>query len=109
MAVPSAGQVMVNASGLFGFLTGTGFFIAGWCSITTGAAVETADYLYAQVRSPNSVANMPFAGTRVYNVAPGPFTVNLVCIALSDFAFPPGFYPVTIQSAQLTALFVANY
>ena len=28
---------MVNASGLFGFVIGSGFYIAGWCSITTGA------------------------------------------------------------------------
>ena len=100
---------MINASGLFGFPTGSGFSIVGRCSITTGTEVETTNYLYAQVRSPNSVANMPFAGTRVYNVAPGSFRINLVCSALSDSPWPVGFYPVTIQTAQLTALFVANY
>ena len=107
--VPGVGQVMINASGVFGFPTGSGFEIIGRCSITTGAAVEATNYLYAQVRSPNSLANVPFAGTRVFNVAPGSFTVNLVCSALSDSPWPPGFFPVTIQAAQLTALFVANF
>jgi len=107
LTVPSAGQVMVNASGLFGFVTGSGFFIAGWCSITTGTAVETSDYLYARFVSPSSAQNLPFAGTRVFDVTAGVFTVNLACTALSDTSFP--FVPVTIQTAGLTALFVPNY
>ncbi len=109
LTVPSAGQIMVNASGLYGFVVGSGFYIAGWCSITTGATVETSDYLYARFVSPVTAQNVPFAGTRVFDVTPGAFTVNLVCTALSDTFFPAGLTPVTIQTAGITALFVPNY
>ena len=108
LTVPSAGQVMVNASGLFGFVTGSWFFIAGWCSITTGTAVETSDYLYARFVSPTSAQNVPFAGTRVFDVTPGVFSVNLACTSLSNLV---GDFPAvaTIETAGLTALFVPNY
>jgi hypothetical protein len=108
LQVPSAGQVMVNASGLFGFTVGSGFYVTGWCSITTGAAVETAHYMYASIVSPNTVQNLPFAGTRVYAATPGPFTVHLVCTAASNLAVAPGFSILTLQTAGLTALFVPD-
>jgi hypothetical protein len=47
--------------------------------------------------------NLPFAGTRDYDVTPGTFTVNLVCYASNTFGFAAG-----PQSAQLTALFVPS-
>jgi hypothetical protein len=74
LQVHSAGQVMVNASGHFGFTIGSGFYIAGWCSISTGVQVETSHSMYARFVSPNTAQNVPFAGTRVYTVAPGTFT-----------------------------------
>ena len=106
--IPSPGQVTVSASGLFGFATGGGFVQVAWCSITTGNAVETAQYLYAKIDSTGGTAtvpNIPFAGTRVYPVTPGSFTVNLVCTGSSSFASSA---TPNLQTAQLTALFVAS-
>ncbi len=109
MAIPAPGQVSVNASGLYGFRTG-GIDQFAWCSISTGSDVETAHYLYARVDpgpgGDNVVSNVPFAGGRVYNVTPGPFTVNLACTASTSLNVV-GFIP-TLQTAQLTALFVPN-
>lgn len=104
--IPSAGQVMANASGLFGFISASGNYLAAWCSISTGAVVETSQYMYARFLAPITVLNVPFAGTRVYSVTPGPFTLNLVCTASAEL--PANFPVVTIQTAGLTALFVPN-
>ncbi len=109
MAIPAPGQVTVNASGLYGFNVG-GVSQIAWCSISTGSVVEIEHYLYARVdpggSSSNVVSNVPFAGGRVYNVTPGPFTVNLVCTSSTSLNLA-GFIP-TLQTAQLTALFVPN-
>ncbi len=59
-----------------------------------------------QAQSPNTVHYVPFAGTRVYNVTPGTFTLNLVCTALTNLIGPAGI--VTVQAAGITALFVPN-
>jgi hypothetical protein len=108
IAVPAAGQVKLDASGLFGFVL-NGVNQLAWCSITTGTEVETAHYLYAQVLPAsvgtiNTLANVPFAGGRVYSVGPGTFTANLVCTA--TYLGPS--FTVSIQTAQLTALFVPD-
>ena len=105
MTIPAAGQVMVNASGLMDFITGSGFTQFTWCSISTGIAVETAHYMYGRTNGATSLTNMPFAGTRVYAVTPGTFTVNLVCYATNDTGFAQF---ARVQTAQLTALFVPN-
>ena len=104
MTIPAAGQVMVNASGLMDLATGSGFTQSTWCSISTGIAVETAHYMFARTSGATSLANMPFAGTRVYAVTPGTFTVNLVCYATRNVLT----FPASVQTAQLTALFVPN-
>ncbi len=101
LAIPSAGQVMVNASGLFDLIQGTVTQYV-WCSISTGTAVETAHYMYIRTSGATALSNAPFAGTRVYAVTPGTFTVNLVCNATN--ALVAG----NVQTAQLTALFVPN-
>lgn len=106
LAIPAAGQVMANASGLFGLTVGSGFTQLGWCSISTGAAVETAHYMYTKTTDATSMANVPFAGSRVYPVTPGPFTLNLVCLASNTIGYPG--FEITIQTAQLTALFVPS-
>lgn len=100
--VTTPGQVMVTASGLFD-LAVTGAQVR-WCSITRGAAVETEHYLYAQATVGATSLSIPFAGTRVYAVTPGPFTVNLVCTATGA----PSYFAPTVQSAELTALFVGS-
>jgi hypothetical protein len=107
LAIPAPGQVMLNASGLFDFVIGSGFIQFTWCSISTGTAVETAHYMYGRTSGANGTSNMPFAGTRVYDVTPGTFTANLVCTSSLTLAVAPGFGP-TIQTAQLTALFVPS-
>lgn len=114
LAVPAAGQVMVSASGLFGAAVFIGLpattFQYSWCSISTGTAVETEHYMYARtdaVNGVNTLSNVPFAGTRVYSVTPGSFTVNLVCRHSNNL---PLFvtYTSSVQTAQLTALFVPS-
>jgi hypothetical protein len=108
MTIPAAGQVMVNASGLFGFVTGSGFTQLAWCSISTGAVVETAHYLYARTDATiygTALTNAPFAGARVFNVSPGVFTVNLACTASTTAGI--GFEP-TLQTAQISAIFIAS-
>ena len=63
--------------------------------------------MYTRTSGTNSLSNVPFAGTRVYAVTPGTFTVNLVCYATNGAA--GGLITTAgIQTAQLTALFVAN-
>lgn len=104
MNIPVAGQVMVNASGLFDLLIGAVASQYIWCSITTGTAVETAHYMYVRTIGAATLTNTPFAGTRVYPVAPGAFTVNLVCLGSNDI--PLVAVPASIQTAQLSALFV---
>jgi len=104
LAIPAAGQVMANASGLFDLLTGSGFTQFTWCSISTGVTVETAHYIYTRASGTNVMSNVPFAGTRVFSVTPGPFTVNLVCYASSSLF---DFYG-TLQTVQLSALFVPD-
>jgi hypothetical protein len=109
MAIPAAGRVMVNASGLFDLLSSdviVGNSVAQyiWCSISTGTAVEAAHYMYAQTLGPNYLRNVPFAGTRVYDVTAGTFKVNLVCTATDNDLDDPN----SIQTAQLTALFVPS-
>lgn len=107
LSVPAAGQVLANASGLFGFTLGT-FNQRGWCSITTGTTVETAHYLYSRVDAAfsgyNVIQNVPFGGSRVYDVTPGSFTLNLACTGFSNVAQNPP----TLQTAQLSALFIPN-
>jgi hypothetical protein len=107
MAIPAGGQVLVSASGLFDFVTGIPPNQYRWCSISTGTTVETAHYLYARTSAgANSLSNVSFAGSRVYDVTAGTFSVNLVCTAVYE-GFPPPFIP-SVQTAQLTALFVPS-
>jgi hypothetical protein len=112
MAVPAAGQVMVNASGLFDFITGGPLIQNTWCSISTGTAVETAHYMYLRTSGTNSLSNVSFAGTRVYAVTPGTFTVNLVCKATNKRLVPDGQHtdraahgPVRAQLTQVLGIY----
>ena len=61
--------------------------------------------MFARTIDATSLTNMPFAGTRVYAVTPGTFTVNLVCNATNNTGF---ITTAGVQTAQLTALFVPN-
>ncbi|MEZ5293088.1 MAG: hypothetical protein R2745_18550 [Vicinamibacterales bacterium] len=109
LQVPASGQVLVNASGLFTFRPSAIIPLLGgiaWCSISTGTSVEASQYLYAaqtrtlQTTGSFHVTDIPFAGTRVYAVAAGTFTVNLVCTSPDS--------QVDVYTAGLSALFVGN-
>lgn len=108
--IPVAGQVLANASGLFDLttLSSSGNYTQfAWCSISTGTSVETAHYMFVRTQFyDTALDNVSFAGSRVYSVVPGPFTVNLVCQGSQNFGIP-AFAP-TVQTAQLSALFVPN-
>ena len=62
-------------------------------------------YARRPVRGDNAVSNVPFAGRASTTSRPDTFTVNLVCTS-SISAFPA--VGPTMQTAQLTALFVPN-
>ncbi len=52
LEIPTAGQVMANASGLFTFPIGSSsFYVVGSCSISTGVVVETSPSMHVYLVS----------------------------------------------------------
>lgn len=105
LTIPAAGQVMANASGLFGLAQGAGFTQSASCSISTGTATEAAHLMSVATTNTTYMTQVPFAGSRVYDVTPGAFTVRLVCSNSTSIPMSNG---PNLQTAQLTALFVPN-
>ncbi len=92
---PSAGRVIVNASGYFSFRS-TGDDAAR-CSITTGTAVDfTRLIITGDIGS--SVNFMPFASTRGFLPGLGGATFRLVCNEVSG--------AVLVEDISMTAIFV---
>lgn len=99
LAIPVAGAVIVNASGYFK-LNSLGDD-TGRCIITTGTAVDFTHLIVADdAGNVASTAFVPFGATRRFVVAPGSFTVNLVCDINSG--------AVDVRDTSLTAFFVAG-
>ena len=98
ITAPRPGRVIVNASGTFEF-SGAGVDIAG-CEITTGTVLGTTHVIEAGDTAANSIKFLPFAGTRGFDVSPGPNTFNLVCHMVSG--------SVKLRDSSMTAIFVSN-
>ncbi len=97
---PASGRVIVNASGAFLFAN-FGVLEGARCSLTTGTQVAAP---YSAEVSEANVATIwyaPMGGTRVFNVAAGPTTFNLVCVGT-------GGNSVSVITPVLTALYVAG-
>jgi len=100
LSVPSAGRVIVNASGYFYFASSTARDGAR-CSITMGTSVEvnSANVMYSYERAADSLYYEPFAMTRGFSVStPGSYTYRLVC---DEYAGDPRYC-----NPHLTAIFV---
>jgi hypothetical protein len=93
LTAPSAGFVIVTASGYFDFNNTAG---TGRCAITTGAAVDFTHLIIAEGDSGTNF--IPFSATRGFIVAAGSTTFNLVC---DEFAGN-----VEVEDSSLTAIFV---
>jgi hypothetical protein len=96
LTAPSAGRVLVTASGNFQ-LGGSG--ASAQCSLSTGGGIEPAYRIEGQ-KVVAGTFFVPFSGSRVLDVGPGPVTVNLNCTSFSGDA--------AIYSVQVWALFVPS-
>lgn len=97
LEIPTTGTVVANAAGLFALANSTSVD-GGWCSITTGSAMDEGSYLLVQEWSPDALTYAPFGGTRFFSVTPGTFTVRLLCITFSGTA--------VVHVPTLNALFI---
>ena len=94
VSAPSSGKVIASASGYVNF-PGT----ASASALCTIASNTTFDG-HQVVSQTDESSSEPFALTRGFNVAAGPFTVNLVCSG------PTGV--TAVRNTSLTAIFVAQ-
>lgn len=105
--VPSAGTVLVQASGNLVLLhagNAPQIISRAWCAISLGTSVIQAQPTVADVlltvTLPHLAQGTPFALTRGFDVpAPGMFTANLICLHLLEGK-------ASVSSPSLTALFV---
>jgi hypothetical protein len=95
LTVPANGQVIVNASGR-GVASAAGIDLAT-CSITTGTALDQDATTSIGESAGLSALFIPLGLTRGFTVAPGSFTVRLVCNGATG--------SVTISDSWLTAMF----
>jgi hypothetical protein len=95
ITAPSAGRVIVTASGNFQ-LSGAGI-TAAQCSLSTGAGIETNHRIEARKVAAGD-HYVPFSGSRILDVAAGPVLVNLNC---TDFGGDASIY-----AGQLWAVFI---
>lgn len=101
ITAPAAGRIIANASGFFLFDAAS--HDVGRCAITTGTTLDAFVVRLinaAESTVDNAMFEVPFAGTRGFNVAAGTHTLNLVCDRTSG--------NVRVGHSSLTGIFVAN-
>lgn len=99
LTAPTAGIVVVNASGYFKLQSTAND--APRCSIVTGTTVDFNSLIIADDGgSVASTAFVPFAATRGFSVSAGAFTVNLVCELATG--------AVDVRDTLLTATFIGG-
>ena len=76
ITAPTAGTVILNASGYFAF-PDTSTLDAARCSITTGTAVDFSHLIVFGENTANGMSHVPFGATRGFSVAAGTHTINL--------------------------------
>ncbi|CAG7857285.1 hypothetical protein MCAMS1_02054 [biofilm metagenome] len=96
ITAPAAGQVIVNASGVFDF-DDLAAIESMTCSITTDSVVDNTHAIQGTEGAADAGERMPFAGTRGFVVAAGSTTFNLVC---------SGSGLMDVHDTSLTAIFV---
>ena len=99
ITAPTAGTLIVNASGYFSF-PDTSILDAARCSITTGTAVDLSHLIAFGENTANAMSNVPFGATRGFSVPKGTHTINLVC--------EEAFGDTAIGGSQVTAIFVGG-
>jgi hypothetical protein len=99
ITAPTAGTLIVNASGYFSF-PDTSTLDAARCSITSGTAVDLSHLIAFGENTANAMSHVPFGATRGFSVPAGPHTINLVC--------EEAFGDTAIGGPELTAIFVGG-
>jgi hypothetical protein len=99
ITAPTAGTLIVNASGHFFFPDQTTLDVAR-CSITTGTQIDFSHLIAFAENTTDAMIYIPFGATRGFSVAAGMHTINLVCEeAYGDTA---------VGDSELTAIFVGG-
>ena len=96
ITAPTAGRVIVNASGSSHFDSSTTLENMA-CSITTGLVLDTPNISVSEFATNSGLTDIPFGLTRGFVVPAGSTTFNLVCIGTST---------MFIHASSLTAIFV---
>ena len=99
ITAPTAGTVIVNASGYFAF-PDTSTLDAARCSITTGTAVDFSHLFAFGENAASGMSHVPFGATRGFSVSAGTHTINLVC--------EEAFGDTAVGDSEVTALFVGG-
>ncbi len=99
ITAPTAGRLVVNASGYFAF-PDTSTLDAARCSITTGTAVDFSHLIVFGENSASGMSHVPFGATRGFSVAAGTHTINLVC--------EEAFGETAIGGSEVTVIFVGG-
>jgi hypothetical protein len=99
ITAPTAGTLIVNASGYFSF-PDTSTLDAARCSITTGTAVDLSRLIVFGENTANAMSNVPFGATRGFSVPAGTHTINLVC--------EEAYGETAVGGSEVTAIFVGG-
>ena len=99
ITAPTAGTLIVSASGYFAF-PDTSTLDAARCSITTGTAVDFSHLIVFAENTANGMSHVPFGATRGFSVPAGTHTINLVC--------EEAFGDTAIGGTEVTAMFVGG-
>lgn len=102
MTAPAAGSILVTASGTFRF-SGTAAGEEGIrCSLSTSTAEDLSHFFFSTDSGSTSVESADaFGAQRLFSVAAGSFTVNLVCTRFAGTA-------TQMSNTLLTGLFIAS-
>jgi len=95
ITAPTAGLVLAMASGTYSIDNSTG----ATCSITLG---QTLDTTHGVRGTTSTIASVPFAANRLFDVPAGDTTINLVC----ERTFGSG--GAAVVNSVLTAAFIPN-
>ena len=99
ITAPTAGTVIVNATGYFAF-PHTTILDAARCSITTGTTVDFSHLIVFGENRPDAMSHVPFGATRGFAVPAGTYAINLVC--------ERAYGETAIGGSELTAIFVGG-
>ena len=99
ITAPTAGTLIVNASGYFAFPDRSTLDLAR-CSLTTGTAVDFSHLTAFGENTADAMSYVPFGATRGFSVPAGTHTINLVCEEV--------YGDTAVGDSELTAIFVGG-